>query len=127
MLSTSGPWPEVAAARMRLSRSAQPITSSLTVMPVCDLNLSSSGWSTCLSLSRLVPWLLAQYVSVTPALEPEPELEPLLPHAASSGDTRATVAASRPSLRSLMYGAVLSHGGDGWVARAGRGPAGWSH
>src|SRR5262245_37140359 len=73
MFNTSGPWPEVVAARIRLYRSGQPITSSLTVIPVCCLNLSSSGCSTCLSWSRLVPWLLAQYVSVVPAAEPESE------------------------------------------------------
>ena len=46
MFTTSGPWPDVVAARMRLSRSAQPTTWSLTVMPVCCLNLFSSGWRT---------------------------------------------------------------------------------
>ena len=60
MFSTSGPCPEVAAARIRLSRLSQPMTSRLTVMPVRSLNFSSSGCSTAASCSRLVPWLLAQ-------------------------------------------------------------------
>lgn len=60
MLSTSGPCPEVVAVRMRLSRSVQGTTSSLTLMPVCFWNLSSSGWSTFLSISMLAPWLEAQ-------------------------------------------------------------------
>jgi len=60
MFSTSGPWPEVVAPRIRFSRSGQPMTSSLTVTPVCLANLSNSGCSTCLSVSRLAPWLLAQ-------------------------------------------------------------------
>ena len=60
MLSTSGPWPEVTAVWMRVCRSFQPITSSLTLMPVCLVKSFRTGVSTCLSLSRLVPWLLAQ-------------------------------------------------------------------
>lgn len=60
MLSTSGPWPEVAAVRIRFSRSDQGTTSTLTLMPVCFSNLSSSGWSTFLSISTLAPWLEAQ-------------------------------------------------------------------
>ena len=43
MLTTLGPWPEVVAARMRFSRSAQPITWTWTVIPVCCLNVASSG------------------------------------------------------------------------------------
>jgi hypothetical protein len=46
MLTTSGPWPEVVAARMRFSRSAHPITWRWTVMPVCCLNVASSGFRT---------------------------------------------------------------------------------
>ena len=46
MLTTSGPWPDVVAARIRFSRSAQPTTWSLTVMPVCFLNFASSGLRT---------------------------------------------------------------------------------
>ncbi len=60
MFSTSGPWPEVVAVRMRLSRSDQGTTSSLTLMPVCFSNLSSSGWRTFLSTSMLAPWFDAQ-------------------------------------------------------------------
>jgi hypothetical protein len=46
MLTTSGPWPVVVAARTRFSRSGQPITSSFTLMPVCLVNFASSGLST---------------------------------------------------------------------------------
>lgn len=60
MFSTSGPWPEAVAARIRLSRSDQGTTSRLTLMPVCCSNFLSSGSRTCLSFSMLVPWLLAQ-------------------------------------------------------------------
>ncbi|CAM5447626.1 hypothetical protein SGLAM104S_10541 [Streptomyces glaucescens] len=60
MLRTSGPWPEVVAVRIRFSRSDQGTTSSLTLMPVCFSNLSSSGWRTFLSTSRLAPWFVAQ-------------------------------------------------------------------
>lgn len=60
MLTTSGPLPDVVAARIRLSRSAQGTTSRFTVIPVSLVNLSSSGLSTSLSFSRLVPWLDAQ-------------------------------------------------------------------
>lgn len=60
MLRTSGPWPEVVAVRMRLSRSDQGTTSSFTLMPVCFSNLSISGWRTFLSTSMLAPWLEAQ-------------------------------------------------------------------
>jgi maltose-binding protein MalE len=60
MLRTSGPWPEVVAARMRLSRSVQGTTSSSTLMPVCFSNLASSGFSTFWSAAMSVPWLLAQ-------------------------------------------------------------------
>ena len=35
MLSTSGPWPLVVAARILSSRSGQPITCRLTLTPVC--------------------------------------------------------------------------------------------
>ncbi len=60
MLRTSGPWPEVVAVRIRLSRSDHGITSSLTLMPVSFSNWSSSGCRTFLSTSRLAPWLEAQ-------------------------------------------------------------------
>ena len=60
MFSTSGPWPLVTAVWMRVCRSFQPITSSLTLIPVCLVKSFRTGVSTCLSLARLVPWLLAQ-------------------------------------------------------------------
>jgi hypothetical protein len=60
MLTTSGPCPEVVAVWIRVCRSFQPITSSLTLIPVSAVNFSRTGVSTSLSLSRLVPWLLAQ-------------------------------------------------------------------
>src|ERR1039458_3693852 len=49
ILTTSGPFPEVVAARTWFSRSDQGTTSRLTLMPVCLVNLLSSGVSTCLS------------------------------------------------------------------------------
>lgn len=60
MLSTSGPWPEEVAARIRLSRSDQGTTSSLTLMPVCFSNFFSSGVRVFLSAWTSGPWLLAQ-------------------------------------------------------------------
>ncbi len=60
MLSTSGPEPEVIAVWIRVCRSFHPMTSRLTLMPVCCWNFCRTGVSTSLSLSRLVPWLLAQ-------------------------------------------------------------------
>ncbi len=60
MFRTSGPCPDVVAVRMRLRRSDQGTTSSFTVMPVCFLNLSSSGCRTFLSMAMLAPWLEAQ-------------------------------------------------------------------
>jgi len=60
ILSTSGPWPLVVAARILLSRSGHPMTWRFTLTPVCFSNFASSGPSTALSFSRLVPWLLAQ-------------------------------------------------------------------
>src|SRR5450756_1277931 len=68
ILTTSGPFPELVAARTWFCKSDRGTTWRLTLMPVCWVNLASSGVSTCLSLSKLVPWLLAQYVKVTPAL-----------------------------------------------------------
>lgn len=60
MLRTSGPWPEVTAVWIRVCRSDQPMTSRLTLVPVLAVKASSTGVRTCLSLSTLVPWLLAQ-------------------------------------------------------------------
>ena len=60
MFRTSGPLPLVVAVRTRLSRSELGTTSTLTLTPVCAVNLSSSGCRTCLSASRLVLWLVAQ-------------------------------------------------------------------
>ncbi len=60
MLRTSGPWPEVVAARMRLSRSDQGTTSSFTLIPVSCSNFFSRGVRIFLSASMLGPWLEAQ-------------------------------------------------------------------
>ena len=60
MFSTSGPCPEVIAVWIRVWRSAQPMTSRDTSMPVSSVNFSRMGVSTSLSFSRLVPWFEAQ-------------------------------------------------------------------
>lgn len=60
MLSTSGPWPEAVAARIRLSRSDQGTTSSFTLMPVRCSNFFSSGPRTAWSAGMSGPWLEAQ-------------------------------------------------------------------
>src|SRR5690606_17045687 len=83
---------------MRLSRLSQPMTSRLTVMPVRSLNLSSSGCRTDASCSRLVPWLLAQYVMVVPASDSGSSSDP---QATTSGITSAADNAAALSLLSL--------------------------
>ena len=60
MLRTSGPCPDVVAARTRFSRSFQPMTSSFTLMPVCLVKAFSSGVSTLTSSAMELPWSLAQ-------------------------------------------------------------------
>lgn len=60
MFSTSGPWPELVAARIRFSRSAHGTTSSFTLIPVSFSNFFSSGVRISLSASMLGPWLDAQ-------------------------------------------------------------------
>ena len=60
MLRTSGPELDVIAVWMRVCRSFQPITSRLTLMPVCWVNFARTGVRTSLSLSRDGAWLLAQ-------------------------------------------------------------------
>lgn len=91
MFSTSGPWPDVVAVRIRLSRSDQGTTSSSTLIPVCCSNLSSSGRSTFLSASMLAPWLDAQYVSVFgESLDPPPVADPPPQAVAARASDRVT-------------------------------------
>src|SRR5690349_11510202 len=97
MFTTSGPLPDVAAASNRLSRSDHGTTSTLTLMPVCFSNLSSSGCRMVLSASRLGPWLLAQYVSVLVPPVPEDESfeSPQAVNDAAASATAATMARLR--------------------------------
>ncbi len=61
MLSTSGPWPDVVAARIRLSRSFQPMTSQIDLdAGLLGEGLLSSGVSTLTSSAMELPWSLAQ-------------------------------------------------------------------
>src|SRR5690606_2507687 len=97
--TTSGPCPLVTAVWIRVCSSFQPITSRSTLTPVCLVNSLRIGVSTSLSLSRLVPWLLAQYVIVADPPSAPPPAEPLPEHPASAIDTTAIAAAAATTFR----------------------------
>src|SRR3954454_6832959 len=117
------------AVWIRVCRSFQLIASRLTLMPVWVVKSWRTGVRTSLSLSRLVPWLLAQYVSVTsefpeallPAccsLPPPPQLAAVSASAtpAATTDTRRNILTER-SLRLFL---VSAGDGSGRAARVGR-------
>src|SRR3954465_5774059 len=102
---------------MRVWRSFQPMTSSLTLTPVSLVNSSSTGVRTSLSFARLVPWLLAQYVSVAP-LDDDPDPELLQP--ATTSDTAAAIAATATARFLIVTPSSLDGGAAGPV----QGPSG---
>lgn len=123
MLRTSGPWPEAVAARIRLSKSDQGTTSSLTLMPVCSSNFFSSGPRAAWSAARSGPWLEAQYVSSSGAVLVPPPLSAVPPPqavAAAASRQAVTAAAAARVLRMADRPLSAGSGKAGGWSRLGR-------
>src|SRR4051794_17325305 len=112
---TSGPLPETAALRMRSSWTSQPTTCTLTLMPVCAVNGSSSFCRSPVGLGLLG---MVHIVRVTFCLAgPEAALllllsDLLLPPQAATAMAAVTTRAIAAGATAILLGTIFSSFGN---------------